>query len=127
MRTGTNAGYFTVDLFADQQPPVAIATSLDSPARTRFPLNLDDSKVEDMVLPDLKQSVSPLLVTGYTSLERLIDFAADWAGRSHARLLIEHEPHPSRRETYKPGARSFPHEVGDYWLRHGISLHLAGC
>jgi len=125
MRKRKAVDHFTVDLFADEQTPAGIAAGLDWPARTRFPLNLDDRKVEVTVLPDLKQSVSPLLVSGYTSLDRLIDFAAEWAGSSHARLLIGHEPHPSRRENYKLGARPFSREVEHYWLQHGISLHLS--
>ena len=125
MTKRNKADHFTVDLFADEHTPAGIAAGLDWPARTRFPLNLDDRKVEDTVLPDLKRSISPLLVSGYTSLDRLVDFAAEWAGRSHARLLIGHEPHPSRRESYKLGARSFPREVEHYWLQHGISLHLS--
>jgi len=120
-----DAENFTVDLFADEHTPVGIATDLDWPARTRFPLNLDDRKVEHTVIPDLKYSVSPLLVSGYASLDRLIDFVADCTDRSHVRLLIGHEPHPSRRESYKLGARSLPREVEHYWLQRGISLHLS--
>lgn len=125
MRKRKASDQSTIDLFDEKLLPTVIAAGLDWPARTRFPLNLEDRKVKDTVLPDLRNSSSPLVVSGYTSLDRLIDFAAEWAGKSHARLLIGHEPHPSRRENYKLGARSFPREVEHYWLESGISLHLS--
>lgn len=125
MKKRKDAGHFTVDLFSDEHAPAGIAAGLTWPARTRFPLNLNDRKVEQTVLPDLKYSDSPLLVSGYASLDRLIDFVAACPGSCRARLLIGHEPHPSRRESYELGARSFSREVERYWLERGISLHLS--
>lgn len=117
--------HLTVDLFADEYSPVSRATDLHWPDARRFPLNLTNSKVEDAVLADIHDSASALLVTGYASLDRLIDFASDGPETSRPRLLIGHEPHPSRRQSYELTGGSLPREVEHYWLQRGISLHLS--
>ncbi|MET0107203.1 MAG: SNF2-related protein, partial [Sedimenticola sp.] len=124
MRKDANS-HLTVDLFADERHPVSKTAELEWPDAHRFPLNLSASKVEDAVLADLHNAKSALLVTGYASLDRLIDFAADGPESSRPRLLIGHEPHPSRRTSYELTGNSLPREVEHYWLRRGISLHLS--
>lgn len=49
----------------------------DWPESQRFPLNFDKNKVEDVVLGDIRSGHSPLIITGFTSLDYLIDFVAD--------------------------------------------------
>ncbi len=90
MRKRKAADQSTIDPFERQTTPGCYRSAgLDFAWHAhRFLLNLEDRKVKDTVLPDLEASTSPLLASGYTSLCRLIDFAAEWAGRSHARLLI---------------------------------------
>lgn len=118
------AGY-TVDLFASEQAPLTSGAGLVWPDGRRFPLNLHNGKVKDAVLPDLMHSESPLLVSGYTSLDRLIDFVATTSDGSRPRILIGHEPYPSRRDSYELTGRTLTREVEDYWLRRGVSLHLS--
>lgn len=74
---------------------------------------------------DLQGAHSPLLVAGYASLDRLIDFIASCPPDSLPRLMIGHEPYPSRRETFEIVDQSLPEDVADYWLSRGISLHLS--
>jgi superfamily II DNA or RNA helicase len=116
---------FTVDLFSDDQSPLSSTAGMSWPDGHRFPLNLDAGKVKDVVLPDLKRAESALLVSGYASLDRLIDFVATCPDESRPRVMIGHEPHPSRRETYELTGKSLPLEVEHYWLERGVSLHLS--
>ena len=125
MRKEAQPPGYTVDLFSDEQSPLSATEGLNWPDGRRFPLNLDAGKVKDVVLPDLKHAQSALLVSGYASLDRLIDFVATCPDESRPRVMIGHEPHPSRRETYELTGRSLPREVEDYWLERGVSLHLS--
>ena len=113
------------DLFAEETPVDAEAYRLEWPEPARFPLNVDRHKVRDMVLGDLRAAREPLIVTGYASLDRLIDFIADCPAEAQIRVLLGFEPFPSRRESYKVRGHSFPREVEHYWLGRGISLLLS--
>ena len=125
MRKEAQPPGYTVDLFSDEQSPLSATVGLSWPDGRRFPLNLGAGKVKDVVLPDLKHAQSALLVSGYASLDRLIDFVATCPDESRPRVMIGHEPHPSRRETYELTGRSLPPEVEQYWLERGVSLHLS--
>jgi hypothetical protein len=46
------------------------------PPAVRFPINQDSARVEDTVIKDLKSSKKPLIVTGFATLDRIIDFVA---------------------------------------------------
>lgn len=98
----------------------------DWPDRYRFPLNFAGQKVEDVVCTDITQSTLPLLVTGFTSLDYLIDFIADFPDNSpiSISILLGNEPSPARRTDYGLTQKSYPQEVLDYWLEAGISLRL---
>lgn len=115
----------TFDLFAGETPVDAGAYRLAWPEEGRFPLNVDRRRVGERVLADLRAARSPLIVTGYASLDRLIDFIADCPPESQVRLLLGFEPFPSRRESYEVRGYSFPREVERYWLDRGISLLLS--
>jgi hypothetical protein len=96
------------------------------PDSKRFPLNFDSMRVEEIVREDLKASFSPLIVTGFTSLDYLIDFVADLPIDQPEKIciLLGSEPSPARRQDYSLGSSNFPQEVTDYWLEVGISLRL---
>ncbi len=96
------------------------------PEPERFPHNFSKAKVESVVLNDLANSASPLIVTGFTSLDYVIDFlAALPVDRPQTlRLLIGSEPTLSRRSQYSISKKTLPQEVIDYWLNAGISLRL---
>ncbi len=125
MRKEAQPPGYTVDLFSGEKSPLCTIAGLSWPDGRRFPLNLDAGKVKDVVLPDLKHAQSALLVSGYASLDRLIDFVSTCPDESRPRVRIGHEPHPSRRETYELTGRSLPLEVEHYWLERGVSLHLS--
>lgn len=91
-----------------------------------FPHNFSKAKVESVVLNDLANSSSPLIVTGFISLDCVIDFADLPADRPQTpRLLIGSEPTLSRRSQYSISKKTLPQEVIDYWLNAGISLRSA--
>jgi len=96
------------------------------PDIARFPYNFKKNKVEDVVLKDLSASVSPLIITGFTSLDYIINFVADLPHEQPAviRLLVGSEPSPARRPKYSLRKKNLPQEVIDYWLNAGISLRL---
>ena len=99
--------------------------ALDWPRSERFPLNIDNARVKDIVINDLATSESPLIVTGYASLDKVIDFVAECAEETNVRLLLGAEPFDSRRESFELGSHSFTREMEKYWLHRGISLLLS--
>ena len=99
------------------------------PAAERFPANSPFGTVREQVLSDLRASRRPLIVTGYTSLDVVVDFLAD-VGRGvgsleGARILLGHEPLGAARPAYRLAGYRFEQEVVKYWLDQGISLHLS--
>lgn len=98
----------------------------DWPEQERFPLNHKNSPAEKIILKDLSSSQSPLLVTGFTSLDYIIDFIADLPAEKPEtiRLLIGSEPSPAKRSEYSLKKKTLPQEVIDYWLNAGVSLRL---
>lgn len=113
----------TLDLFAtaNQQP-----LDVEFPDGSRFPLNRDAARVESIVLADLRGSTSALIVTGFTSLDRLIDFIASASGCDQLRVVFGSEPFESRRDTFSFRELDLPHEIREYWLDRGISVRLSG-
>ncbi|RUM36179.1 MAG: helicase [Desulfobulbus sp.] len=120
--TGTQLGLFDAPVVRDAKK----RQITDWPDRYRFPLNFAGRKVEDVVCDDISRSTHPLLVTGFTSLDYLIDFVADLPDESPERisLLLGSEPSPARRTDYGLSGQTYPQEVLDYWLEAGISLRL---
>ncbi len=113
----------TLDLFETGR---ARGTGLQWPEAIHFPLNIGGHRVENQVWKDLIESVNPLVVAGYASLDRLIDFVCAAGNNSvrdgSVRLLFGHEPFQSRREEYRLRDDDFPATVERYWLEKGISL-----
>lgn len=96
------------------------------PDESRFPVNLADRTVKGRVLADLAASANPLIVSGYASLDRIIDFTADLSPKGgRLRLLLGNEPFESRKKSFAHGGISFEKEMRDYWLERGISLSLS--
>ncbi len=96
--------------------------SLPWPDASRFPLNVGSRRVEERVWLDLLESPESLIVAGYSSLDRIIDFIAR-AGKANAiRLLFGQEPFEARRTEFRLTGDAFATEVEAYWLRQGISL-----
>ena len=95
------------------------------PTAARFPINQDSSRVEDTVLADLRSSDSPLIVTGFATLDRLIDFVASADQCDRIRVVFGSEPFGSRQDTFSIKELDLPHEMKEYWLERGISLLLS--
>ena len=110
----------TGDLFRDATRPSSVE-HFEAPDPKRFPLNANRQRVRDVVLDDLRTSMSPLLITGYASLDQIIDFIPGLPLETNVRVLFGNEPFPSRRQSFRLRGRQLPHEVRDYWLREGIS------
>ena len=123
-RDKDSSGPIEVDLFDDIPPPPPGGLA-PWPAQDRFPLNVDARRVEQAVRGDLQQSASPLVVTGYASLDQLINFLSELPEQATPRVLLGQEPFASRRETFEMSRHGFPAEVADYWLEQGISVLLS--
>jgi len=96
------------------------------PDPNNFPYNAKHSTVGSIIIDDLKSSSHPLIVTGYASLEKIIDFCSD-INNEHAsiRLLLGSEPYDTQRKEFQIESASFPDEVREYWLEQSISIHLS--
>jgi hypothetical protein len=83
---------------------------------------------DDVILADLRRSDAPLLITSYTSLDRVIEFLADVYHRKQseppagATVVIGHEPSRARRTNHRDSRQRFETEIADYWFRQGISI-----
>ena len=111
-----------LDLFATRPSQQLLA---DWPRETRFPLNQDMARVEDTVIDDLQSSKGPLIVTGFASLDRLIDFVAGADKCNQIRVVFGSEPFESRQDTFSINTLDLPYEMKEYWLERGISILLS--
>ena len=66
----------TLDIFAEDSPEQVLSPS-EYPSPERFPLNIERLKVQSTVISDLRESQNPLIITGFASLDRLLDFCTD--------------------------------------------------
>jgi hypothetical protein len=112
----------TLDLFAAASDQ---ALDRDWPSGNRFPLNQDAASVEDTVLADLRSSSNPLIVTGFATLDRLIDFVASADQCDQIRVVFGSEPFASRQDTFSIQGLDLLHEMKEYWLERGISILLS--
>lgn len=116
----------SLDLFA-ADPPAAGAVAdarLEWPDAERFPLN-EQATVGAVVEADLRASDEPFIVTGYAGLDRLLDFVARLPPGKPARILIGHEPYPSRREHFRLEHADLDIEIERFWLARGVSPALS--
>src|SRR5207302_1585947 len=99
------------------------------PPAARFPHNAPHASVGRYVLEDLRGARSPLIVSGYTSLDLLVSYLADHvgtAGRAElVRILLGHEPNLPTHTAFRLGGHRFAQDIADYWLARGISLYLS--
>lgn len=98
------------------------------PDPTQFPVNLSRTSVGQIVLADLHASAAPLVVTGFASISKLIEFICARAGdpRGGSRVLLGTEPFTTRRTSFASSAAPFDDEVRRYWIEEeGVSLLLS--
>jgi superfamily II DNA or RNA helicase len=103
------------------------------PDRDRFPYNYAKSSVGSIIENDLRRSKNPLIITGYASLEKIIDFLADcyssWQSNPDAfdriRILLGNEPYPTKAQEF-PTSYNFSQDIEDYWMEQGISIRKCG-
>ncbi len=97
------------------------------PAPERFPLNLSESKVEDILRQDIRASGRYIIVTGYSSLEHLITFFGqdDFPNREIT-ILLGHELDLSDDSLHPWPSVDLSTEIKEYWLSRGISILLCG-
>ena len=108
------------------EDPVTDRLDLEWPDGERFPLNTRMEQVRDALVDDLHSSVSSLLVTGYASLDNLIDLIAESTESNRIRIVIGSEPFESRRESFRHGKDATFQEMEAYWEK-GISLFKTSC
>lgn len=96
--------------------------AIDWPHGGRFPLNDGGDKVENWVWNDLKRSRSPLIISGYSSLDRFLEFASVSDREAQVRLLVGNEPFASRRQEFQLLEDELPALAEKYWLGRGVSL-----
>ena len=63
----------TLDIFTSDEPKGRLLQP-GCAAQDRFPLNLDEVRVENVALPDLRDIASRLIIAGFASINRLSDF-----------------------------------------------------
>ena len=100
---------------------------VDWPDPEKFPLNRPGKSAGKLILTDLRASQSPLVVTGYASLDRVIAFIAD-IGEEHGgpiRLVFGNEPFEAKTSNFTLKGKPFPDEVREYWLERGVSLFFS--
>jgi len=125
MKEAPQAGLFDDVGFLDAESRLRVVP--DWPDSERFPLNRPGETAGRVILADLLGSRSPLIVTGYTSLDRVISFIGDVGAQSAGpvRLVLGNEPFESRTASFTLNGRRFPEEVRDFWLERGISLFFS--
>ncbi len=97
------------------------------PPHDRFPYNNRMYRVKELVEADLLSTRSPLVITGYASLNTLLDFFArcfsSQAQANPIRILLGHEPFIREHQTYASPHIVLSEQIKQYWLEHRISLY----
>lgn len=89
------------------------------PQGSRFPLNLGKTNVRSHIWQELVAASSPLLVTGFASLDLLIRFAAQWSKRrvdGPVRMLIGNEPFVSSSLNFQGPRATLSQQMIKYWV-----------
>lgn len=76
-RSPKSAHSRTLDLFSSEAGIGSRTAGFEWPESSSFPLNRNGAKTEDIVIDDLHRSADPLIISGFASLDRLIDFIGD--------------------------------------------------
>lgn len=124
------AGDGASDLFSSAPTP-SLSPSLAAlpwPEQSRFPVNHTGARVRALVWADLTASTNPLVVTGFASIDKVIELVAALAERRthpRLRLLLGTEPFSSERVSYGSPSTLFEEDVRRYWIEdQGVSLLL---
>lgn len=99
------------------------------PAQERFPLNRDykENSVQFILKADIETASEILIVTGYTSLEYLLEFFKETKNLQniHSKILLGYEPiRRSNRKKYSIDELNT--EIKDYWIDLGFSIFNSG-
>ncbi|MFP5255363.1 MAG: SNF2-related protein [Acidimicrobiia bacterium] len=118
------------DLFsADAAVPLRhVLDGLAWPPTGRFPVNRASASVRSVVWADLVSSRRPRVVTGYASIDQLIQLIADWRAQPEAeqlQIVLGSEPFPTTRRSFGSPRVRFTEEVEAYWLDRGIRVDLS--
>ncbi|MBO6701112.1 MAG: helicase [Pseudomonadales bacterium] len=113
----------SLDFYSEPSRGLLSADDSIWPDSERFPLNLDKRKAESIILEDLRESEHPLIVCGYASLDRCIDFASS-SSSDDIRILFGNEPFTSERQSYST-RKSSAIAAETYWLERGISVLMS--
>jgi len=98
------------------------------PPAERFPLNLEASKVEDIIRRDILDSGRYVIITGYSSLEHLVSFfgTEDFPNRQIT-VVLGHELDLTEEDFTRPWPEvNLSKEIREYWLSRGVSVSLCG-
>ena len=96
------------------------------PDTNRFPVNWAGDKVGKVVENDLLETSRPLIITGYSSLEKVIAFLAHHKDKKHSkpdvRLLFGHEPQLAGLDhAHRLEPLPLSDEMRDYWLEQNVN------
>ncbi|ROI03257.1 hypothetical protein EGI16_11880 [Chryseobacterium sp. G0240] len=101
---------------------------LDLPGQEDFPLNLREQgrTVRDILLKDIQNSESYLILTGFTSLSNLIDIfgTKDYPKLQKLRIVIGFDP--DERVSKRLPHYTLPTEIKNYWVKQNVSIRLCG-
>ena len=96
------------------------------PSQDKYPLNISDQhrKVGYVLEQDLSQTDDCLIITGFTSLARLIEwFGTDkFPKLNQIKILLGNDPILRKRNKYPFSFIDI--ELREYWINKGISLYL---
>lgn len=101
----------------------------DWPDQAQYPTNIGTFEIEPFVLSDLHNSAEPLIITGYSSLEYLLEQLPLIEGAqpgAPVRIVFGAESALSAGaiSALEPGSVDFEQEIRTYWLRRGLPLGL---
>lgn len=113
-----------LDLFLRKPIVIDHMDGLSWPPHSLFPCNTKAHTPGSIIRKDLKASPDSLIITGYSALDYLIDFIADFPSDNFPlRVILGNEPHPGNRALYSSTKNSpLPEEIRKYWLNRGVSL-----
>ena len=99
------------------------------PDQARFPVNRATAKVRPVVWADLVGCSDPLVVTGFASIDQLVDLIGAWGQAGHQgrlRIGLGWEPFASATSGFGPPRGVFTDTVRGYWQDRGVSLEACG-
>jgi superfamily II DNA or RNA helicase len=97
----------------------------DFPSGYSYPTNIDkNAKVERFIKEEFEASGDFLVVTGFSSLEYLINFLGRSVYDKKVRIVLGNEPlynQNTKRQNYFASKAELSQEIFDYWIEQGIS------